>query len=186
VRRLLVLLAATTAALACASTVHARPLSTEAPELEAVASMIAGQPLEVRCWVNDGSDPDADVSAWGYVYLRTPIVYLDPAPCAGAQALAAGAMLPLWQLALGALVLTHESYHLKTSLPYWRRGDEAQTECRAIKRVYQTMLDLGISTDLADAILPWAIAEHFKIETLADGAYNYPSCAVPVFADFWP
>jgi len=33
----------------------------------------------------------------------------------------------------------------------------------------------------AARILP-ALAEHFKIETLAGGAYNYPSCKVPVFS----
>jgi hypothetical protein len=160
--------------------------SAEAPELNAVASQISGQELTVRCWTNGTDDPDADSDAWGYVYLYDPIVYLDPTVCAGAKALAAGSMLPLWQLALGALTLTHESYHLKDVLPYWRRSSEAQTECRAIKRVRQTMLDLGASQQLADAILPWSIAEHFKIETLADGAYNYPTCKVPVFSDFWP
>jgi HAMP domain-containing protein len=160
--------------------------SAEAPELNAVASQISGQDLTVRCWTNGTDDPDADSDAWGYTYLFEPVVYLDPEVCAGALALTRGEMLPLWQLALGALTLTHESYHLKDTLPYWRRSSEAQTECRAIKRVRQTMLDLGASQQLADAILPWSIAEHFKIETLADGAYNYPTCKVPVFSDFWP
>jgi hypothetical protein len=48
------------------------------------------------------------------------------------------------------------------------------------------MLDLGATPALADAILPWALAEHFKVETLANGTYNYPSCKVPVFSEFWP
>jgi hypothetical protein len=160
--------------------------SEPAPELNAVASQIARQSLQVRCWLNDGVDLDADEQSWGYVFLESPVIYLDPTVCDGAKALVSGAMLPLWQIGLGALVLTHESYHLNVFLSYERRGNEAQTECRAVKRVRQTMLDLGASQQLADAILPWSIAMHFKIETLADGEYNYPSCKVPVFSDFWP
>jgi hypothetical protein len=173
-------------ALAFASASHSAMRSEPAPELNSVASQISGQEVTVRCYLNDGQDPDSMPDAWGYVYLWNPVVFLSPEACAGAEALVSGEMLPLWELGLGSLVLTHESYHLKTALPMWRRGDEAQTECRAVKRVRQTMLDLGASQQLADAILPWSIAEHFKIETLGDGSYNYPSCKVPVFSDFWP
>jgi hypothetical protein len=183
-KRLLVLVTVVAAALAFATAAAARPLSVEAPELKAVASAIAGQDLEVRCWLDD-QDEDYLADTWGYVFLEAPVVYLDPAVCAGAKALVAGTMLPLWQLGLGALVLTHESYHLKTALPYWRRGSEPQTECRAIKRVRQTILDLGASEALADSILPWALAIHWRITTLAP-EYDYPHCRVPVFSEFWP
>jgi hypothetical protein len=171
-------------ALALPAGAAALPRSVPAPELAPVASAVARQAVEVRCW-GDEFDPDYDAGAWGYVYLADPVIYVEPRACAGALALASGAMLPLWQLALGALVLTHEAYHLNVFLPYERRGDEAQTECRAVKRVRRTMLDLGAPPGLADAALPWALAIHYKVETLGDGAYNYPSCAVPVFADFW-
>src|SRR5512146_512802 len=160
--------------------------SVPEPELDAVASTIAGQPVTVRCWTEDGSDVDAQPDAWAYVYPEDPVVYLGPLPCAGARALAQDSFAPAWELGLGALSLTHEAYHLKVALAYWRRVDEAQTECRAVKRVYQTMLDLGTRPDLASEALPWAVAEHFKIETLGDGSYNYPSCRVPVFDSFWP
>lgn len=162
---------------------RATPASVEAPQLAAVASLIAGQPVTVRCW-GDSLDPDYDDSSWGYVYLDSTVIYLSPQACAGALGLAEGTMLPLWELALGALTLTHESYHLKAALPWWRRQSEAQTECRAVKRVRQTMIDLGSSETLADAALPWALAEHYKITALAP-VYDWPGCRVPVFSDFW-
>ena len=164
--------------------------STPAPELDSVASNIAGQALTVRCWVNEADDLDADANSWGYVYLAEPVIYLSPLACEGALALARGAMAPLWQLALGALTLTHEAYHLKASLPWERRRSEAQTECRAIKRVRQTALVLGSNEALAALVLPWAIAMHYKVSLIRDWngtlPYNYPTCHVPVFADFWP
>lgn len=184
--RLSICLAASLAFLAFSATAFAQIKSTPEPELNQVASLIAEQPVTVRCWIEDGSDGDAQPDAWAYVYPSDPVVYLGPLPCAGARALVNHEFAPAWQLGLGALSLTHEAYHLKISLAWWRRNSEAQTECRAIKRVRQTMLDLGASPELADLALPWAIAEHFKIETLGDGSYNYPSCKVPVFDSFWP
>jgi hypothetical protein len=195
VRRFLPLCVALVAAALLAGPAQTQPLSIPAPELVGVASAIAGQHVDVRCWINDAtpSDPDSNPNAWGYVRLDMPVIYLDPTVCAGALALKHGEMKPLWQLALGALILTHESYHLKIALPESRRGNEAQTECRAIKRVPQTLLDLGASQELADIVLPWAIAEHFKISTFqtvltywGSISYNYPSCRVPVFSAFWP
>jgi hypothetical protein len=37
--------------------------------------------------------------------------------------------VPLIQQAVGALSLTHESYHLNLGLPLARRASEGQTEC---------------------------------------------------------
>lgn len=164
--------------------IRAMPLSTPAPSLNAEASLISGKQLEVRCYSVDPADqdPDAEPDAWGYVFLMDTTVFLDKRACDGAEALQTGAMLPLWQLALGALVLTHESYHLKTALPDVRRANEAQTECRAIKRVPQTLLDLGANVALATQILPWALAEHYRISTIR--GYGYPSCNVPGF-EWW-
>jgi hypothetical protein len=54
-----------------------------------------------------------------------------------------------------------------------------------VKRVPQSLRELGASRALADAILPWALAAHFKITSFAK-AYDWPGCKVPVFADFWP
>lgn len=159
--------------------------SVPQPSLDKVASGISGQQLEVRCWAEGVDDPDQLSSAWGYVYLFGPVVYLSPDACAGALALVNRSMAPLWQQALGALVLTHEAYHLKDSLPFERRASEKQTECRAIKRVRETMVELGATQALADVLLPWAIAMHYRI-ALVSRDYWYPSCAVPVFKSFWP
>ena len=164
---------------------HAQQKSVHAPTLDPVASEIAGQPLTVQCFSSDpaDADPDAEPDAWGYTYpYNPPNIYLDKRACAGARALQTGAMLPLWQLALGALVLTHEAYHQKVTLADWRRLDEAQTECRAIKRVPETLRELGASPALVDAVLPWAVLEHYKISTF--DAYDYPSCRVPGM-DWW-
>jgi hypothetical protein len=149
-----------------------------------LASKIAGQTLEVRCYEHHEADDPLDSGAWAYVYLASPVVYLSKESCDGALALASGSMAPLWQQALGALTLTHEAYHLKLALPLWRRGSEAQTECRAVKRVRQSIVELGASEALADAVLPWALAEHFKLTGLAP-EYDWPGCLVPVFSDFW-
>lgn len=182
------LLALVLCVLLFAGTANTATTSNPAPELDAIASSIAGQQVTVRCWVDD-QDPDYSADAWGYVYLWHTVIYLDPRVCAGALAVLHHEMRPLWQQALGALVLTHEAYHLKQALPYWRRQSEAQTECRAVKRVPQTLTDLGATPALADAILPWALAEHYKIAGLhmPDEAppYDWPGCAVPMFKDFW-
>ena len=187
-KTILALVAALAAGATIATTAAAQPLSVKQPELDKVASLIAGEDLEVRCWV-DEKDADYDPYSWGYVFLAAPVIYLDPRVCAGARAIQTGAMLPLWQLALGALVLTHEAYHLRFSLPFLRRASEAQTECRAVKRVPQTFLDLGATVPLAGTLLPWALAEHFKITSLHDPGeappYDYPTCRVPGF-EFWP
>src|SRR5437773_863915 len=145
--------------LALAANARAGSLSAPAPELDSVASAISGQDVTVRCWV-DSQDPDYIDNAWAYVLLWDPVVYLSPEACTGALSLVHGEMAPLWEQAIGALSLTHEAYHLKVELPFWRRASEAQTECRAVKRVPQTLRALGASQELADAVLPWALAEH--------------------------
>lgn len=158
--------------------------TTEATALEPFASEIAGQPLKVLCYEHDELDDPYTSGAWAYVDLFQPTVHLSKEVCDGALAITTGAMLPLWEQALGALALTHEAYHLKTSLPLWRRDSEAQTECRAARHLPQSLRDLGASPALAEALLPWALAEHYKISAL-DDEYDYPSCAVPGF-EWWP
>jgi len=119
------------------------------------------------------------------VGLFRPTVNLSKEACDGALAIVDhDRSMPLIEQAFGALTLTHESYHLNLQLPFARRASEAQTECRAIKRVRRTMVELGASADSADALLPWAIAAHFKKTTISRG-YDWPGCRVPVFAGFW-
>ena len=166
-------------------TVATQPLATEALQLEPVASEISGRPLAVLCYRHGEPGDPLLWGGWGYVDLMRPTINLSKEACEGALAIANGDMsVPLIQQALGALSLTHESYHLNIGLPFARRASEAQTECRAVKRVRQTMLELGASQSLADVLLPWALAVHFKKTTL-QRSYDWPGCRVPVFADFW-
>ena len=92
--------------------------------------------------------------------------------------------MPLIEQALGARSLTHEAFHLNLDLALSRRAPGAQTECRAVKRVRQTMLDLGATPGLADVLLPWALAIHYKKLEMSK-AYSWPGCRVPVFTEFW-
>ncbi len=166
-------------------TAAALPLASEAVQLEPVASTIAGRPLSVLCYRHGEPGDPLLWGGWGYVDLMRPTINLSKEACDGALAIARGDLsISLIEQGLGALSLTHESYHLNIGLPFGRRASEAQTECRAVKRVRQTMLDLGASQSLADILLPWALAVHYKKTTLSRG-YDWPGCRVPVFADFW-
>ena len=163
----------------------ARSLAGEEPRLAPVASAIAGRPLSVLCYRHGEPGDPLLWGAWGYVSLFSSTVNLSKEACDGALAIVGGdASTPLIEQALGALSLTHESFHLKLDLPFARRASEAQTECRAVKRVHQTMLDLGASRALAEQLLPWALALHYKKVALAK-AYDWPGCRVPVFDEFW-
>jgi hypothetical protein len=51
---------------------------------------------------------------------------------------------------------------LKFDLPFARRASEGKTECRAVKRVRQTMLELGASPALAGLRLAWLPRPHFR------------------------
>jgi hypothetical protein len=166
-------------------TATAQPLATEAQQLEPAASAIAGRPLMVLCYRHGEPGDPLLWGGWAYVDLFRSTVNLSKEACEGALAIAEhDVSVPLIQQAVGALSLTHESYHLNLSLPLARRASEGQTECRAIKRVRQTMLELGASPGLADVLLPWALAAHFKKTTISR-RYDWPGCRVPVFADFW-
>jgi hypothetical protein len=163
----------------------AQPRVNDEPRLAAVASAIAGRPLTVLCYRHGEPGDPLLWGAWGYVGLFSFSVNLSKEACDGALAIVErDVSTPLIEQALGALSLTHESFHLRLALPFASRASEAQTECRAVKRVQQTMLELGASPALADQLLPWALAVHFKKTTLSK-AYDWPGCRVPVFADFW-
>ena len=162
-----------------------QPLASEAQQLEPAASAVAGRPLTVLCYRHGEPGDPLLWGGWAYVDLFRPTVNLSKEACDGALAIANRDMsVPLIEQAVGALSLTHESYHLNLDLPLARRASEGQTECRAIKRVRQTMLELGASPGLADVLLPWALAAHFKKTTIAP-RYDWPGCRVPVFAEFW-
>lgn len=179
------LLLAAAALTASGRPVAAQPLVTDESRLAPVASGIAGRPLTVLCYRHGEPGDPLLWGAWGYVGLFSSTVELSKEACDGALAIVDEDLsTPLVEQALGALSLTHEAFHLKLDLPFTRRASEAQTECRAVKRVRQTMLELGASAALADQLLPWALAIHYKKAALSE-AYDWPACRVPVFDDFW-
>jgi hypothetical protein len=185
--RIICLLVVAAAALAgAARPAEARSFSSFEPRLAPVASAIADRPVTVVCYRHGEPNDPWQWGAWAYVNLLEPTVNLSQEACDGALAIVEGDMsVPVIEQALGALALTHESFHLKAELPFARRASEAQTECRAVKRVEQTIVDLGATPALANELMPWALAIHFK-ETSLSNAYDWPGCRVPYFSDFWP
>jgi hypothetical protein len=149
--------------------------------LEHVASSFAGRPAEVRCpspaeWVADpiwGKDPNPQ-RAWGYTDMVDEHIVLHPRLCAGAAAIA-DSSVPAWQRATGALVLVHEAYHLRRWK--WRRN-EAKVECQAIRHFIVGAQLLGASPELANELLPFALAAHARMVTLFP-EYRDRRCPLP-------
>jgi hypothetical protein len=152
-------------------------------DIERVASVFAQREAEVRCpsideWV---ADPiwggPKQPRAWGYTNMIKEHIVLHPALCAGAAAVDDPA-LPLWQRATGALVLVHEAYHLRR---WGGRWNEARVECRAIRHFRIGAELLGASPDVANELLPYALAAHQRMVTLFP-TYRDPGCRLPLWA----
>ena len=154
------------------------------PSLESVASYFALRPAEVRCpsmeeWTSDpiwGTQPNPQ-RAWGYTDMLNDHIVLHPALCAGALAVP-DATVPAWQRAAGVLVLVHESYHLRRWK--WRRN-EAKVECQAIRHFRTGAELLGASPELANDLLPYALAAHERMVRLFPN-YLDPRCTLPLWA----
>ncbi len=153
------------------------------PLLENVASYFAMRPAEVRCpsnreWVGDpiwGTAPNPQ-RGWGYTDMMAEYIVLHPALCAGAVAVS-DPLVPLWQRATGVLVLVHEAYHLRRWK--WRRN-EAKVECQAIRHFRSGAQLLGASPELANELLPFALAAHARMVTLFP-EYRDPRCKLPLW-----
>jgi hypothetical protein len=145
--------------------------------LDAAASWMANQAVTVRCLGPGEKDSPASVGAWAYVFLWQPVIYADDEVCEGALAIVHhDTSVAWWQQALGALVLTHESFHLRLNMG--NRGNEAATECRAIRHVRYMLERLGASPKLVAKLLPWALALHWRLAATVP-AYYAPHCNVP-------
>jgi hypothetical protein len=151
--------------------------------LEQVASVVAQRPAEVRCpspeeWVGDpiwGVGPNPQ-RAWGYTDMVNEYVVMHPSLCAGAEAVADGS-LPPWVRATGVLVLVHEAYHLR----HWAlRRNEAKVECQAIRHFREGAKLLGASPELANDLLPYALAAHDRMVRLYP-EYRDPRCRLPLW-----
>ena len=76
--------------------------------------------------------------------------------------------------ALAVLTLVHESYHVR----HWSwRLNEARVECQAIRHFRVGVRVLGGSQQLADRLLPFALAWH--VELARDSVYQLPACRLP-------
>lgn len=170
----------------CAAAIAALGLSASASayeqpaELARVASVFAMQEAEVRCPSNAEWEADpiwgGGPRAWGYTNMLRDYIELHPAFCAGALGVADEA-LPSWQRAVGVLVLVHEAYHLRR----WRwRFDEAKVECQAIRHFGVGARLLGATPELANELLPYALAAHARMGRLFP-EYRDPSCRLPVW-----
>ena len=177
---------------ALASVVLATVLSTATPAsaydrpplLEHVASYFAKRPAQLRCpsmeaWTSDpiwGSAPGSQ-RAWGYTDMLNDYIVLHPALCVGALAVSDPG-LPAWQRATGVLVLVHEAYHLRRWT--WRRS-EAKVECQAIHHFTTGAELLGASPQLANDLLPYALAAHARTIGLFPN-YRDRHCTSPLWA----
>jgi hypothetical protein len=103
-------------------------------------------------------------------------IVLHPVLCAGAMAVS-DSTLPLWQRATGTLVLVHEAYHLRRWK--WRRN-EAKVECQAIRHFIVGAQLLGASPELANELLPFALAAHARMVTLFP-EYRDRRCPLPLW-----
>jgi hypothetical protein len=154
------------------------------PELERVGSYFAQRPAEVRCpstaeWQGDpiwGTAVNPQ-RAWGYTDMVDEYIVLHPALCAGALAVS-DPNLPAWQRATGVLVLIHEAYHLRRWA--WRRS-EAKVECQAIIHFRAGAEQLGASPELANDLLPYALAAHARMGRLYPN-YRDRKCKLPLWA----
>jgi hypothetical protein len=109
-----------------------------------------------------------------YTNLGDDHSMLGPLACEGALNVA-GPDVPIWQQALGVLVLTHEAFHLR----HWRfRRDEGKVECQAIVHFKDAAERLGATAAQAEDLYPYALAWHARLMRLFP-RYRDPKCVIP-------
>jgi hypothetical protein len=174
-RRARLLQLAVLAMLVLASSVRAYETPAKLEDVAHVYSLGVGQ---VRCASRAEWDADfASALGWAYTNIRAEYAVLGPLVCEGA--LNAGTTnVPLWQQALGALVLTHEAFHLRR----WRfRRNEGKVECQAIVYFKEAAQRLGATPAQAEDLYPYALALHAHQVRLFP-AYKDPKCVIPPWA----
>jgi hypothetical protein len=152
--------------------------SESAATLEEVAHVYSLGVGEVRCASSAEWDADfASSVGWAYTNVRDEYTVLGPRVCAGALNVGT-ANVPLWQQALGALVLAHEAFHLRR----WRfRRNEGKVECQAIVYFKDAAERLGATAAEAENLYPYALALHAHQVRLFP-AYKDPKCVIPTWA----
>lgn len=133
---------------------------------------------EVRCPSRAEWDADwASSFAWAYTNVREDYTVLGPVVCTGALGVGS-AEVPAWQQALGALVLTHEAFHLR----HWRfRRNEGKVECQALANFRGAAQRLGATAAQAEDLYPYALALHgYKVRLFPE--YQDLTCVIPPWA----
>lgn len=151
----------------------------EAPaRLTEVAHVYSQGAGEVRCASRAEWDADFGSSfGWAYTNLRDDHAVLGPVACEGALRVGT-ADVPAWQQALGALVLTHEAFHLRR----WRfRANEGKVECQALVYFKDAARRLGATAAQAENLYPYALALH-AYEVRLFPQYRDPTCLIPPWA----
>jgi hypothetical protein len=167
--------AAALVALVLAASVGAYESPAKLADVAHVYSLGVG---EVRCASRGEWDADfASSVGWAYTNVRDEYTVLGPRVCAGALGVGSSDV-PLWQQALGALVLTHEAFHLRR----WRfRGHEGKVECQAIVYFKDAARRLGATEAEAENLYPYALALHTHQVRLFP-RYRDPQCVIPPWA----
>ena len=112
--------------------------------------------------------------SWAYTNVRDDYTVLGPVACMGALGVGS-ADVPLWQQALGVLVLTHEAFHLRQ----WRfRRNEGKVECQALVNFRDATQRLGGTAAHAEDLYPYALALHrYKVRLFPQ--YRDSKCVIP-------
>ena len=132
---------------------------------------------EVRCPSRAEWDADwASSFGWAYTNVREDYTVLGPVVCAGALGVGS-ADVPAWQQALGALVLTHEAFHLR----HWRfRRNEGKVECQALANFRDATQRLGATAAQAEDLYPYALALHdYKVRLFPQYRETQDPCVAP-------
>lgn len=147
-------------------------------KLSEVAHVYSQGVGDVRCASSSEWDTDfSSAVAWAYTNVRDEYTVLGSRVCAGALGVGT-ANVPLWQQALGALVLTHEAFHLRR----WRfRRHEGKVECQAIVHFKDAAHRLGASEAEAENLYPYALAFHAHPLRLFP-QYRDAGCVIPPWA----
>lgn len=161
------------------------------PALSKFATLVAMRKARIECptWEEWGVDWVADEGTLGYTYADhwnfAVVGYHDGVSlCSAARSLAREGVPEEdglyfdWdsKLALAALVVVHESYHLRRS--WLSHNSERRTECKAIRHFKVTVQLLGGSPELAARLLPHGLRWHARIARPGT-PYHDPRCVLP-------
>jgi hypothetical protein len=163
--------------LAMAGFAAAAPAYEVPAPLVRVASEFALHEVDVHCPSSEEWAADAHAAtAWSYANLRGDYVALHPTLCMGALNVG-DPSVPAWVRAAGVLGLAHESFHLR---PWRYRRDEGRVACQAIVHFRNAAQLLGATAELAEELLPYALALHWRTARLFP-LYNDRTCRVPIW-----